>query len=454
MSRPVRRVLLFTLVVLVAGAFAAWAYQIFFADRVQTEPVRIELERKTFEGIAFEVEYNAFEGINLRTSSWQDVIQFVRGDEVLECDAGALFVNGNDLPDVRTGDAVRWNLSGPLLINGQPAAPHPIQTTKLDAAATPFEWTPLPSGAPRDTLSVAWVGKSRLLVAAHGDGAIRIWDADKARVVRTIVLDPPSPRPPTVGPPYLGQRAAVSPDGQSIASLFYRGKAITLSNVADGAKKAEFAEPNGKPNEVLFAANDWLLETDGDRLLARKLDAKEPIPLGTVHTQMNPALAFSPQGSRLAWNDGSAIHGGMVHFKDARAEVVPIGRTIAPVRAEGCLAFSADGNLLAVFNGTNRLALYDAKTFDRTRALHWRGTLRDEATTITALAFSPDGMTLAVGAGKTLRLYDVASGRERAWLPCEPVRSLAYSADGRTLAVGVRYAPGLAVWDTADLKAK
>jgi hypothetical protein len=445
--------LLFALVLLIFGAFAAWGYRVFFANRLVTEPVRVDIERKTFEGINFEIEYELRDGANLHSSATKDIIQFVRGDEVLECDAGALFVNGNDLPDVKPGDAVRWNLSGPLLINGRPADLHPVQTTKLEAAATQFKWTPLPSSAPRDTLSVAWIGRSRQLLAAHGDGALRIWDADKARVVRTIVLDPPSPRPPTVGPPYLGQRAAVSPDGLSIASLFYRGKVITLSNVADGSKKAEFAAPDSKPNEVLFAANDWLLEADGDRLLARKLDAKEPIQLGTVHTQMNPALAFAPQGSRLAWNDGSAIHGGVLHFKDAKAEVVPIERTIAPVRPQGCLAFSADGNLLAVFNGSNRLAIYDANNFERKRALHWRGTLQDDDTTITALAFAPDGLTLAVGAGKTLRLYDVPSGRERAWLPCEPVRSLAYSADGRTLAVGVRSAPGLAVWDTSDLKA-
>jgi WD40 repeat protein len=68
-----------------------------------------------------------------------------------------------------------------------------------------------------------------------------------------------------------------------------------------------------------------------------------------------------------------------------------------------------------------------------------RITLKGHTAFVWSLAFSPDGKTLASGsADKTIKLWDVAMGKEQATLMghTEPLLSVAFSPDGKTLASG------------------
>lgn len=199
-------------------------------------------------------------------------------------------------------------------------------------------------------------------------------------------------------------------------------------------------------------------------------DPKYKLVLQTPPTTAVDSVAVSPDGLLVATAGGE----GGVRLYDART-----GALLRAIGESGdrCVTFSPDGRTLtaAGFHMDKLVGLWDVQTGKRVRTfagqseweadataispdgkllastgtdkqvLVWetatgklRLALKDQPARVTALAFSPDGSTIAGGGDKAVRLWDVATGRVRRSLEGQGdwVCAVAFSPDGRTIASG------------------
>lgn len=295
----------------------------------------------------------------------------------------------------------------------------------------------LPVGAV-EASSVAFAPDGKTLAVA-ADGALQLWDGAGAR--RLVAF--PAHRGPF--------RVAYSPDGKLVATIGCEDGQIQVWDVRSSPPRpaASFRTFRRPYPSVFFTPDSRTLIAGGEDDAVRLWDLR-PDAVGSarlIRVRAAGPMALTRDGTTLAVCEARA-QGAFVSFWDLRplaprklpVSLPPLGGLVE------ALAFAPDGRTLAT-GGSTALMVWDSRTGRLLRKLPGhRGV-------IVSAAFSPDGQLLASGGlDVTIRLWDPGNGAELAALHGHSgrVAGLSFSPDGRTLASGSR--DGTArLWDVDPL---
>ena len=286
--------------------------------------------------------------------------------------------------------------------------------------------------------SVAFSPDGRILASGSQDDRVKLWHVETGQNIYTF-----KHREPVFS-------VAFSPDGTVVAGGSYRG--IKLWNIETGKEVRLKGETTVKSGSIAFSPDGATFASasvgrfGGTPGAVTLWDIETGKDLATLHghTERIPAVAFSPDGTTIA----SGLRDRTVKLWNVKT-----GKNIHTYRGGGyAVAFSPNGKTLAA-RSWNDIKLWEVATQKNISTIPIGG---EQLNMSTAVAFSPDSQVLAWGTGDQIKLREYASkssfgfiGRNTITLNghTDDIRSVAFSPDGKVLASSVR-AGMVKLWDT------
>jgi WD40 repeat protein len=291
-----------------------------------------------------------------------------------------------------------------------------------------------------DLISAVALSADGRTIVTQGTDRLNVWDAASGERLNTLR----SPESDATD----GERIAISPDGTRIAAASWSG--LRLWDATSGEPIRDVS--------IDDIINDTIYGEVPDA------EADDELWMYSPHVAEPLHLAFSPDGASIVVAGGNLWRfDGVTGERDA-APLVELRSQATAV------AFSPDGTTIATGDIGGEIRLWDASSGRPVTG--WPNQQLELArsqggtTPVAALAFSPDGGTIASGGGDgVIRLWGAGTGLLREELSAAPqggaagggepgdvsITSLAFGRDGALLVAGVDdWIGGTAqVWDVA-----
>jgi RNA polymerase sigma factor (sigma-70 family) len=308
---------------------------------------------------------------------------------------------------------------------------------------------------------LAFARDGRTLAGGRDDGTFQVWNAATGRKLLKPL------------PGHRGNVSCVaySPDGRILATGGAFDGTIRLWQASTGQEIRCWEDKQKKgrarpwPMSLAFSADGKTLASVGSDRMVRLREVStgneiRQFRAGAATAAYPTAFRFSPDGTLLATPDaGGAVHVWMVTGKEIHR--LPTADQPPTLGTFWGLAFSADGKFLAASRG-KAVFVWETATGREVRQFV------NADTNVAALALSADSRLLAAaGSEDTVRLWEVATGKERCLLGkgdlpdrLDPngtripyptagnFTALVFSPDGKTL-FGGRMDGAVYVWDLA-----
>ncbi len=272
-------------------------------------------------------------------------------------------------------------------------------------------------------LALSFSPDGTLIAAACDGGRVIVWEVNEEK-----------PSRPLMGVRHLLSLVGLSADGKTLLTRSVDGT-LTAWDARDGRHLRTLREKDENAEHFLFGPDAGRTRVD----LWQDVVSGRPSP--PFSKQSTNCSAFSPDNTMLA--EGGIGNVLLVRKTVGRVERrVLLPKAAKNAKAESniinsvrALAFSPDGRTLAAIFADGGLSLWDSRT----------GQLRHSislppigVTFERCLAFSPNSRLLAISNCHEIQLIETASRKQARKLRCNRawITSLTFAPDNRTLAVG------------------